>query len=212
MLPRVVSANAARLFVLLLCPSVFAQSRGFRQEDVDQGNRPPPEAVVQYVDYEEPSSTDKLPYPRNGVIPPGYIAVERRSLIQWLPGAIAVVALPLAGVGIAQTTRLDSAWIPVAGPWLAISELPPRDTRSSGSGGLVPDSAPLGRVVARGLVIAALSFDGVVQAAGWGWLAYGCILTPPERRYLQREGLASSRVVPSPLPDGGWGLQWMGNF
>lgn len=212
MLLRVCSTNSARLFVLLLCPSVFAQSRRVSQEDVEQGNRPPPEAIVQYVDYEDTSPPDKLPYPRSGVIPPGYVAVERRSLVQWLPGAIAVVALPLAGVGIAQTTRLDSAWIPVAGPWLALGELPPRDPTPSANGGLVPDTAPLGRVFTRVLVIAGLGLDGVVQAAGWGWLAYGCILTPPKRRYLEREGLASSQVVPSPLPAGGWGLQWVGTF
>lgn len=196
--------------VAFMCVAPDVAARRVNQDDIEQTRVRPAEPVVTYVDYEaeaqQGGAPARLPYPENGVIPEGYVLKEKRRLVRWLPGLVAVVALPMAGAGVAWATTMDSAWIPVAGPFMAMGEYVPME-RSPGSSisgfdALVPVFAQLGTYTLLGI-------DGVVQIAGWGLLGYS--LLNPDRRYLVREDLARSYFVPTPV-NGGWAMSWVGTF
>lgn len=179
------------------------------RDDIEQRHYPRPDPIVTYVDYEaEARSTvdpKRLPYPKNGFIPKGYTVKEKRLLWRWLPGLLIVGVLPLGGVALARTTSMDSAWIPVAGPFMAMGEYKPMKVPESPFFGL----EHLAPVFADGFVYTMLGIGGGLQAAGWGLLGYS--LLTPDRRYLVREDLAKSYFVPAPVP-GGFGLNWVGTF
>lgn len=173
------------LVVLLVSASAEA-----RRDDVEQLRQPPPDPIVTYVDYEE-ARPEKLPYPRNGHIPPGYVVESSGKTLSWVLGTVLVVTLPLSGVGVAKKTEMKAAWIPLAGPWIALGQF---------DSSLHRGAEPL-------TLVWLLASSGLAQGVGWGMLAHAAF--SPTRRYLVREDVA---VVPRALPGGGWSLEWSGSF
>lgn len=188
--------------------SPHAAARG-DADDIEQTKARPVDPMVSYVDYESEAKSGlgstQMAYPDNGVIPDGYVVKERRRLVSWLPGALAVVVLPLAGVGVAASTTMDSTWIPVAGPFMALGEYKHWESSDNSVLGL----GHLGAVFVDIGTYALLVLDGAAQVTGWGLLGYSW--ANPDGRYLVREDVARSYVLPT-LLRGGVGLNWVGTF
>ena len=161
---------------------------------MEQLHQPTPDPVVTYVDYEA-ERPDRLPYPRDGEIPPGYVVRSSGKALYWAIGGVLAVTLPLAGVGISARSEMTAAWIPIAGPFIAVGQFEPNRHRDVES--------PFGAAGTIGLLLA----SGVAQAGAWGLMVHAA--SSPSRRYLVREDLA---LVPKRLPGGGWGLEWTGTF
>lgn len=165
-----------------------------RNDDVEQTRQRPPDPIVTYVDYEE-EHPERLPYPSNGYIPPGYVVKSKGKVLFWAVGSALVLTLPLLTLGPTANTEMTRAWIPLVGPWMAIGQFDAERYRNPQN-----PLGPLG-------VVVVLAADGVMQGVGWGFLAYAALST--KGRYLIREDMA---VVPAALPGGGWSLNWSGTF